>query len=206
MKSYLQRQAKELEHELLLIDPQNGLTPSEMVFLRYYAQGFTPLRSMAFLHDVEVAAGELALTDAQLKNRALKILKKPNSRKYLDKINAKLEEVGVASAQEIQAWLTDAMRCDPEMLAESHPLHQSKTVTVRTTKDGATTTSTKYTIVDKIAAARQLSKMKGWDAPVKVDVKHSGGVMLVPMSGSVDDWEKAATQSQEELMQQTIDI
>ncbi len=57
-------------------------------------------------------------------------------------------------------------------------------------------------------ALKTLIRMKGLDAPIKVDVNHSGsvGVMVVPMAANVDDWEALAQSSQKALMEDATDI
>lgn len=58
----------------------------------------------------------------------------------------------------------------------------------------------------RVAAYKQLCAIYGFEAPKqqKVDVGVSSGVMLVPMVGSMDDWEKAANASQTKLQEDTI--
>lgn len=58
----------------------------------------------------------------------------------------------------------------------------------------------------RVAAYKQLCSIYGFEAPKqqKVEVGVSSGVMLVPMVGSMDDWEKAANASQTKLQEDTI--
>jgi len=56
------------------------------------------------------------------------------------------------------------------------------------------------------ALSNRLCKMQGWDHVEKLEVQHTGGVMLVPMAGSVSEWEIAARKKQEELEHKTIDV
>lgn len=58
----------------------------------------------------------------------------------------------------------------------------------------------------RVAAYKQLCAIYGFEAPKqqKVEVGVSSGVMLVPMVGSMDDWEKAANASQTKLQEDTI--
>jgi hypothetical protein len=53
----------------------------------------------------------------------------------------------------------------------------------------------------RVAAFGTLSKILGHDAPIvtKTTVEHRGGVMLVPMPLSQDDWQQAAITSQRVL-------
>lgn len=54
----------------------------------------------------------------------------------------------------------------------------------------------------RVSALAKLCNINDMDgtAKVKSEVTHRGGVMLVPAIASVDDWEKAATASQEKLI------
>ena len=192
MKSYLQNQAKELDNELLLVDHPSGLTTSELAFCRMYAQGFKPFRAYQLIaDDIEECKN---LSDLQLKLRALAILKKPACKRYLLHLSQRLEDIGVASMLEMQMFLTDAIRTPIGMIEDDHPLCQKKTITVTTVrqKDGSEVETEKIILesISKMDAAKTLIKMKGWDAPVKVDVNHQGGVMVVPMSENMSDWEK----------------
>lgn len=53
----------------------------------------------------------------------------------------------------------------------------------------------------RVAAARALSAIRGFDAPVKaqMDINARGGVVLLPGIASLDDWETAARDSQRHL-------
>lgn len=51
-------------------------------------------------------------------------------------------------------------------------------------------------------------KPKDWRDKQEIENTHQvkGGVMVVPMAGSVDEWEKAAAASQRALMEDAVDI
>jgi hypothetical protein len=57
----------------------------------------------------------------------------------------------------------------------------------------------------RVAALSKLASLRGMDKPIKheMDVTNRGGVMVVPGMASVDDWEKAATESQAALQKGT---
>ena len=204
MKNYLKREAKLLDDELSLVDHPSGLATFEMAFLRRYAQGFKPFEAMRVLAD-EIEGWD-KLTDTQLKTKALTVLKKPTAKAYLERLTARLEELGVASMLEVQMFLTAAIRTPVGMLDENNPLCQRKTTVTTTHKDGTESEKTVLDSVSKLEAAKMLIRMKGWDAPTKIDVSHSGGVMLVPMAENLTDWQKAAGESQAKLMADAIDI
>ena len=58
----------------------------------------------------------------------------------------------------------------------------------------------------RVAAIKQLCLMYGFEAPkqTNVNVGVQSGVMLVPMTGSMGDWEKAASESQKKLQEETM--
>ena len=53
----------------------------------------------------------------------------------------------------------------------------------------------------RVSALAKLAAFYGMDAPIKTQNEHlhRGGVMCVPAIASVEEWEKAATESQEKL-------
>lgn len=54
----------------------------------------------------------------------------------------------------------------------------------------------------RVAAAGRMAQMQGYDAAAKTEVLHRGGVMMVPGMANLDEWEKAATTSQDKLVQE----
>jgi hypothetical protein len=54
----------------------------------------------------------------------------------------------------------------------------------------------------RVAALAKLASLIGMDKPLKTEqtINHRGGVMAVPGIASLDDWEKAASESQDELV------
>lgn len=57
----------------------------------------------------------------------------------------------------------------------------------------------------RVSALSKLTAILGMDAPAKSEqtITHRGGVMAVPGIASLDDWEKAASNSQEKLVAAT---
>lgn len=53
----------------------------------------------------------------------------------------------------------------------------------------------------RVGASGLLAKIMGYEAPTKIqaEVEHKGGVMMVPLAGSVDDWEAQASSAQKQL-------
>ena len=59
---------------------------------------------------------------------------------------------------------------------------------------------------EQMAAIHLLNKMEAvYVTKIEADVSHEGGVMLVPMAASVDDWTAVAESSQAKLMNDAID-
>jgi len=197
---YLQKQRERAE-ELALVDHPAGLLPWELRFLQEYAisgQLVDAMKQVCSVHELN--------NDHSLRMQAVALLKKPLAKKYLQHLQDRLEDMGVASMLEVQMFLTSAIRTPIGMIDDQSPLCQKKIVSTREAKDGTITTTTTLESVSKLESAKTLIKMKGWDAPIKLDVNHHGGVMVVPMAASMSDWEKAAQESQEKLMADAIDI
>jgi phage terminase small subunit len=59
----------------------------------------------------------------------------------------------------------------------------------------------------RVRAQVQLSKIFGLET-IQIDAKveHGGGVMVVPMSQSIDEWERSALKQQEDLQRDSIDV
>jgi phage terminase small subunit len=55
--------------------------------------------------------------------------------------------------------------------------------------------------VTRVMASQGLAKICGYDAPTKVEATVQSGVMVVPVSGSVDEWEAAAKDAQKKLQE-----
>lgn len=200
MSHYLKKQRERAE-ELALVDHPSGLLPWELRFCQEYAisgQLLDAMKQVCAVHELQ--------NDHSLRMRAVAMLKKPLVKRYMGHLHGRLEDIGVASMLEVQMFLTNVIRTPIGMVDEGDPFCQKKVVTVRIAKDGSETETTTLESVPKLEAIKTLIRMKGWDSPIKVDVNHSGGVMLVPIADNLSDWEKAAADSQEKLMADAIDI
>lgn len=53
----------------------------------------------------------------------------------------------------------------------------------------------------RVGASSLLAKIMGYESPTKIqaEVEHKGGVMMVPMASSVEDWEALASRAQKQL-------
>jgi hypothetical protein len=179
-----------------------GLTFQESNFALNLLQGF--VRSEAYRRAFVEKCVDL--TDAQISRAAYKLHKKDGVRKYLRALSKELERAAVATALELEMFLSAAIFTPISEIDENHPLCQKKKITTRTDKDGGETETIDLESVSKMDAIKTLVRMKGYDAPIKVDVNHNHGVMLVPMAASVEDWEKSAIDAQRRLMEDAIDV
>ena len=200
--SHYSRKQRNRKEELALVDHPSGLLPWELRFCQEYAVHGQLIDAMREV----IAAEDFREEDYALRLRAVKLLKKPLVKKYLQHLQKRLEDIGVASMVEVQTFLSDAIRTPIDQIDASSPLCQKRIIRTTTSKDGSQAETETLESISKMDAANTLIKMKGWDAPIKVDVNHSGGVMLIPMADNLTDWEKAAADSQAKLMKDAIDI
>ena len=200
--SHYSRKQRNRKEELALVDHPSGLLPWELRFCQEYAIHGQLVDAMREV----IAAEDFREEDYALRLRAVKLLKKPLVKKYLQHLQKRLEDIGVASMVEVQTFLSDAIRTPIDQIDASSPLCQKRIIRTTTFKDGSQAETETIEPISKMDAAKTLIKMKGWDAPIKVDVNHSGGVMLIPMADNLTDWEKAAADSQAKLMKDAIDI
>ena len=197
------RQKQHYTEELAFTDHPSGLTPFEIAFCLYYVQGCTQRQALELAADGTDRLD--GLTVRQQSVIAHKMAKRPEVRDYLRALLAKLEEMAVASALEIQMFLTDVIRTPPSQVNSNHHLCQRVNRRVMQTPDGPVSFEDPE-MVNKMDAVKTLIAMKGLSAPVKVDINHNVGVMVVPMATNVDDWQSQAQDSQAKLMTDAADI
>lgn len=181
MSHYLKKQRERAE-ELALVDHPSGLVPWELRFCQEYADKGQIVEAMK-----QVCAVHELKNDHSLRMRAVALLKRPIVQKYLRTLFARVEEMGVLTKAQGLMILTDIATA-PRM----------------TQMDGGEICPNETKLA--VEAIKQISKMQGWDAPVKMDVNHSAGVMIVPMAENLTDWEAAAADSQARLMADAIDV
>ena len=192
-----------IARELEAVEIPAGLTPVELLFCLYFVQAKPP-----------VVAYEMALADAGGVGRrqdapmmAAAMLRRKKVKAYLGKLEKALEAFGVASALEIQMWLTRGFRTSVGEVDEFDPLCQKKVTRTTHHKDGSKTETVTLEKVAALECIRTLNRMKGFDAPLKIDHNHTiGGRMVVPLAASADEWEALAMASQEELQEDAIDV
>ena len=57
----------------------------------------------------------------------------------------------------------------------------------------------------RVKAQIQLSKIFGMEQVITIaQIEHPGGVMIVPMASSIEDWEQEAKSSQAKLIDNTV--
>tara|TARA_R110000772_G_scaffold268565_2_gene396234 strand:- start:14639 stop:15241 length:603 start_codon:yes stop_codon:yes gene_type:complete len=200
MSHYLNKQRERVE-ELALVDHPSGLLPWEMLFCQAYAdkgQIIDAMRQVCAVHELK--------NDHSLRMRAVSLLKRPAIGRYMAHLRQRVEDMGIMSKAEALRFVSDIIRTPIDMLDGDNPVCHKKIISETTHRDGTTTTKTSYEKPSGLDAVKVLEKIQGWDAPTKIDVSHSGGVMLVPMTESLSDWEKAAGNSQAKLMADAINI
>jgi hypothetical protein len=180
----------------------DGLTFHEMSFALNILQGFAQLEAYR-----KAFAGECdGLENRKISARASNLKNKPIVKQYLRSLAKELERAAVATALDLQMFLSAAIFTPVGDIDENHPLCQKVKRSTVTTKDGAMIDNEEIVAVPKLEAVKTLIRMKGYDAPIKIDINHKVGVMVVPMASNVDEWEKAAAESQRRLMDDAIDI
>jgi len=194
---------EELSTELMMVDQPAGLTPLELAFCRIYAQGSRPFT--AFMEAWKQFETE-PISRESAAGYAGALIKKPQVTAYVRKLNTMLEEMAVMKMHQAQMYLTEAVLTPIKEITEDSPLCQKVTRTIRTTKDGTKTETVTYESVNKMDALKTLGQFKGWNAPIKVDHNHTGGVMMIPMAETLTDWEAAAKDSQKKLMEDAINV
>ena len=165
------------------------MNPQERKFLCLYVQGIPPVKAHR-----EIFGGDMNPQTRGMEIRG--ILAMPEAEEFIERANSHLETLAVASRAEIEMFLTSVIRTPLMEIDESHPL----CVKSKTTEQG-----TEYEKFHPAKAIELLNKMRGYDAPTKVELSQ-GGVMEVPLAESMEEWEAAAAGSQKELMADAIDI
>lgn len=188
--------------DLREVERPPGIKSVEIKFALNTLQGFGPQEAFRLAWGNHLKEK----TPAQLSKAANKMKNKPVVQRYMKALIRELERVAVANALDLQMFLSAAIFTPIGQIDENHPLCQKKTESIITQKDGTTIERTTLEMVPKLEAARTLIRMKGLDAPIRVDHTHRVGVMIVPMAASVEDWEKMAVTSQQTLMEDAINI
>ena len=188
--------------ELETLEAPDGIDPIEMKYALCIIQGYSSLQAYK-LADPKRGA---AMTHKKEVQNAYKYKCKPLVQKYIKMLNKELERVAVANALDIQMFLSAAIFTPVSDIDEAHPLCQKKKTTVSYDADGSPIRKVELESVSKMDAVKTLIRMKGMDAPIKIDVNHSVGVMVVPMASNVEDWEQIAAKSQQSLMDDAIDV
>lgn len=184
------------------VEVPNELSTLEARFVLNVIQGYGPNESY------RMALGKHAegKTPTQVASGARRVRKSAPAQQYMRALLKELERVAVVNAFDLELFLSAAVCTPIGGIDENHPLCQEKTTSVTTHKDGSTTEKTNLKSVSKLEAAKMLIRMKGLDAPIKIDVDHRVGVMVVPMASSVDEWEQLAANSQKKLMEDAVNI
>ena len=188
--------------ELETLELPEGIDPIEAKYALCIIQGYSSLQAYK-LADPKRGA---AMTHRKEVQNAYKYKCKPLVQKYIKMLTAELQRVGVANALDIQMFLSAAIFTPVGQIDENHPLCQKKETTVSYDSEGSPIRKVKLESVSKMDAVKTLIRMKGMDAPLRIDVNHNVGVMVVPMAANVEDWEQIAVKDQQRLMDDAIDV
>lgn len=123
--------------------------------------------------------GSAGWKDGVVKKRASELLGLPDVASRVDELQAEAREKSDMKKEDALRFLASVVNVDPvELYNESGGTFIAKSIndipepvrrciqSVKNTKDGV-----EIRLYNKIAAIAQISKMLGWDAPVKSDVK-----------------------------------
>jgi hypothetical protein len=116
---------------------------------------------------------------------------------YYANLIEKTESDAVMSIKERKEWLTGGIKV---------PLSEVDSSSTYCVEEINTEGMTKIKKVDPIRAMDMLNKMDGAYAAEKVEVEHKGGVLVVPMADSLEEWEQHSIDEQEKLQADTINI
>lgn len=187
---------------LVGVDFPEGLTPIELAFCRHHAEGKNPTKAfMCAQSDAGVP-----INKAKAAANAGRLIRRPDVVKYLEELRRAMETTCVAKGAALQAFLSAVVMTPIDEIDGSSVLCHKKTHTIKTSKDGSTTETFTYEMPNKMEAVKQLSRMQGLDAPVKIDHTHTGGVMIMPMSKNVQEWSNAIADQQKSLMDDALNV
>lgn len=191
-----------INDDLGFVEPPDHLNQAERKFVLAYVQAIPTVAAYDAAFDPPADR-----TNAEKWNHIRALLGHPKTQNYIDALNKRVEDLAVAQKADIERWLTEAIFTPFDEIGTDSSLCTGATINRTFNEHGEVTgQSLKRTTVNKAEAVKLLNRMRGYDQPVKLDVNHSGGVMVVPMVSSEDDWTKIAEKSQQELIETTIDV
>lgn len=187
--------------DLGFVEPPAELTQAEKKFILAYAQAI-PTRE-AYL----AAFNSKKISYEKMWTHIRELLQNPVARKYLDDLNKRVEDVAVATKLQIEMYLTAAMKATLQNTGTDSPFCR-KAVVRRTYDKEGNIKSQNLTreIINPMDAVKLLNRMRGYDQPIQMDINHGGGVMVVPMTSSDEEWANLAEQQQQKLIDETIDV
>lgn len=115
------------------------------------------------------------LKDSTCDVNASKLLKKAKVKKYIDELNAKLDDEAIMSKRERMIWLTRVVKTQIREVGSDSDLCQEYSIT-----SGEDFETTKFKMPSKLGAIAEMNKMDGAYEPEKVEVvtKLSFGSLL----------------------------
>ena len=111
--------------------------------------------------------------DVTLASTGYENLRKPQIAHAIDALNDEIRSDAIATAEEVQAFLTGTMRgteCRAPIITMAGPIFD---------KDTGAMLDAPADPKDRVKAAAELAKMRGYVAPVKSEVKLDGAAVVV---------------------------
>lgn len=191
-----------INDELGFVEPPEEATQAEKRFILAYAQA-VPTKE-AYLAAFSPSKSP---SNEEMWGHIRKIFEKPALRQYLDELNKRVEDVAIATKAEIELYLTAAMKATLQSTGTDSPLCRKAVVTRQYNKEGDVVGQRlERQLVDPLKAIQILNSMRGYDQPKEINLTHKGGVMVVPMTSSDEEWLKIAETQQQKLIEETIDV
>jgi len=189
--------------EMIAVEPPEGVSPFMQLFcLNYLTTGKVGAAMLQTEND-------MGLEKSEVRNAMMsgsRILRRESVKKYIHKLKLYMQEQGVAKSLDIQLFLTEIVDTPIGMIDANSRLCEKRKITRKYDgKGGLIEEVETFEMPSKLGAAKTLNQMNGYNAAVKVDLSVKGGIMLVPHTTNLEDWEKQA-QSQTKLMEEAIDI
>ena len=168
---------------------KKGLSTQQKRFADGVLSGLPAGRAYEQAGYTQTGAGADSAASALIRNHKVS--------EYIESIKSKTESKLIMSITERKEWLTRGITTPLSDVDESSDL---------CVESISSEVMAKIKKVDPLRAMDILNKMDGAYAAEKVDVNHGGGVLLVPMTQDLDEWESNSIAQQEKLQQDTIDI
>lgn len=193
---------KEIMPQFENMEPPEGLKVTERKYVLNLIQGYGSQQA----YRLALGGRAAGKTPMQLSKGANKFKSKPLVQQYHKAIMQEMERVAVANSLEIQIFLSAAIFTGAGQIDKDSPLCQEYAETITIEPNGRETINRKVKVPSKHACAQLLARIQGIEKPIQVAHTHKGGVMVVPMASSLEEWEQLAVRAQKQLMQDALII